>query len=44
MFFSVLNERNGSVEECLTKSEELWVPALPKPLHCVLEQDTLSSA
>ena len=34
---------SGSVE-CLTQSQGLLVPASQEALHCVLEQDTLSSA
>ena len=34
----------GSVVECLTQDRRMWVRASPEALHCVLEQDTLSSA
>ena len=35
---------SGSVVECLTQLEGLWVQASLEALHCVFEQDTLSSA
>ena len=39
-----LEERGGLVVECLTSDRGVAVPAAREALHCVLEQDTLSSA
>ena len=36
-------ERSGSVVECLTQDTGLLVHVSPEALHCVLEQDILSS-
>ena len=42
LFFILMEER--AVVEFLTRDRGLWVRASPEALHCVLEQDTLSSA